>query len=245
MIIEKIKELENNINKIIELRAELESTTNLKLYSCSYLDDEKIKELLIKNHKVDKKFLKSYNIDTNDLFNIFCENQLDIFEEYIYENFNVKFSDLKRIGRTSSFYFLTRNLYNLDYDYNDLLRFLEENEIDLTENQVFKLEYKHLRRYAELKGDFDTFDYDLDIYLEDSKDLLEELINYKKAYECLQEFKENQIEYFIEDLYYRIGELEFNFINEAKKVKNEKSLKILEKNNKARILRKGSVKKCI
>jgi hypothetical protein len=136
-------------------------------------------------------------------------------------------------------------LYNLDYDYNDLLRFLEENEIDLTENQVFKLEFKHLRRYAELKGDFDTFDYNLDIYLEDSKDLLNELINYKKAYECLQDFKENQVEYYIEDLYYRIGELEFNFINEAKKVKNEKSLRILEKNNKARILRKGSVKKCI
>ena len=243
MIIEKIEELENNINKIIELRAELESTTNLKLYSCSYLDDEKIKELLIKNHKVSKKFLKSYNIDTNDLFNIFCENQLDIFEEYIYENFNVKFSDLKRIDRTSSFYFLTKNLYNLDYDYNDLLRFLEENEIDLTENQVFKLEFKHLRRYAELKGDFDTFDYNLDIYLEDSKDLLNELINYKKAYECLQDFKENQVEYYIENLYYcYVKQEEYEYLEEIKEKYKKDVKKALLRN---RIFLKGSVKKCI
>ena len=243
MIIEKIEELENNINKIIELRAELESTTNLKLYSCSYLDDEKIKELLIKNHKVSKKFLKSYNIDTNDLFNIFCENQLDIFEEYIYENFNVKFSDLKRIDRTSLFYFLTKNLYNLDYDYNDLLRFLEENEIDLTENQVFKLEFKHLRRYAELKGDFDTFDYNLDIYLEDSKDLLNELINYKKAYECLQDFKENQVEYYIENLYYcYVKQEEYEYLEEIKEKYKKDVKKALLRN---RIFLKGSVKKCI
>ena len=243
MIIEKIEELENNINKIIELRAELESTTNLKLYSCSYLDDEKIKELLVKKYKVNKKFLKSYNIDTNDLFNIFCENQLDIFEEYIYENFNVKFSDLKRIDRTSLFYFLTRNLYNLDYDYNDLLRFLEENEIDLTENQVFKLEFKHLRRYAELKGDFDTFDYNLDIYLEDSKDLLNELINYKKAYECLQDFKENQVEYYIENLYYcYVKQEEYEYLEEIKEKYKKDVKKALLRN---RIFLKGSVKKCI
>lgn len=188
---ENVSDLKNRIGDSINY---LGNTTNLKLHE-----------------------IAMYCYDNNieiELFNIFCQFEFDNFMEILKEND----IELNYIGRTSTFrvvgdfYFNDyRNIYELENFENTTL--LKEKIAYMIEN-YFYANYNYSFDFQfDKEGNIINFDYEeLKNYIleyNDSKEVLkniykelwnnnviEELNNIVSTYKYIQEFKENQVEYF-------------------------------------------------
>lgn len=195
---ELISDLSNNndYKKIIECIGKKE---DLKLYDLSYglYDNEEYKNLTDK--------------EKNNLFNIFCDDSYRVFDEWIQEE--KLYIDFKYIGHTSTFFVIPKR----GIDYNDIYDFANSDLI----GKIFLLldEYinNELCMYYGLSSFFEIeknqivnidsylFDFlrDYNITLDECiKDFKQFIIDYfedvKKVYDYIDDFKNNQCEYFNE-----------------------------------------------
>ena len=223
----KLKELEEKINKFLELKDFLSSNTqNLKLYYAASLTQEDIKEELEKRFRINLKFLNSFEF-SDDLFYVFCEDEFQNFKEFLQENY-IDFDNFVRIGRTSSFYCLNKDLYDLDYRHNNLVRYLYDLDREILEGENFKFQFSDLRFFIE---NYNLVD--LDLFLDEVDNLIENYQEYKKAYEYIENFTENQIQLYIEYIYYNIVEQEeAYFLEELKESYDKKVKKAINKKRK-------------
>ena len=162
--------------------------TNAKLYDIAYeLKDEDI-----------------------ELFNDFCSIQWGLFKEYL-EELNV---EVVFIGRTSSFYLIpagSKNCLNV-YDgyFNESIKC---GDISFSPYDWYS-DYVGGDLYSDIqdeKSDKEIFKNNNEYYLDrEVKYFKESMKNVKKAYVCLENFKENQLEIWYQEL-----EANYEFIEEG------------------------------
>lgn len=154
----------------------------------------------------------AYHIDDNEkslnIFEDFCQFHYDMFLDWLDEN------DLttKYIGRTSSFYFHGKNIYDFDiYDMKednnifDTLAYGIESEVEtLFNSDSLGYAYYDLENYLnyDLQDDEDLENlyivldnalYEIEEYL---LEYYREIRSVRKAYKWLENFKLNQLDYF-------------------------------------------------
>ena len=215
----------NELNKLVEKIQSnygekidyIGTTTNLKLHDANYLCETE----------------QDYSN-----FNIFCEQEYQYFEEIEKENETVR----DYIGRTSSFYIkpkcdysLFRTFSHYEYDKKNILGkiimlieeyFEYEYSIDLSIEASYDYEIISINsEYAKelLKGlTINTREFFNTLYEEMEKNILQEVDCIYKTYEFLEDYKENQIEYFKEYLQNIKDEEAWEQELEEKRIEQEK-----------------------
>lgn len=156
---------------------------NLKLYDIAYFIGTKLDELDLSYDE--------YNNIYNLVFNLFCENNYDIFKSIEIENN----TERKYIGSTSTFVINSKHYNIFDYyyssDYSNELNIetkksmlVEEfiyNWLNVSEDYISE-EYKTKEDFIYMAGEFNDF-------IECIKDIY-------KTYEYIEDFKEKQLENF-------------------------------------------------
>ena len=157
---------------------------DLKLHDVSYYIGEKLSQV---DGLTNEKYYELYS----HMFDMFCENNYDIFVEDE-KNYNIKRKYLKY---TSKFYFESSYHDIINYYYASDYR----DEYDLKEKKLMLLDeflFNQLGIYEDcIEEDYSTkedFIYMVDEY-EDFLDTLEEIYG---GYEYIRDFKENQIDIF-------------------------------------------------
>lgn len=238
-----IIQAEEGIQKVVGYLEETEHVwnekRNLKLYDVSYFCYDKQDEY------------PDLNLDNQ--FNLFCEIQFENFEEWAKEEGIELRDEMNYIGRTSSFYL--SDMCDNFYDYRNKKideRFIEclYEEICgdygfsfINLNSEFKIEWRDTG--GEYFGDYDdedrwyneegTLKYLADTetadgFLSQIKYYLDDAI---KVAEYIDDFKENQVEYFKEQLQNRLEDLEWerrqemNSENEIEFQKRDEILRFL------------------
>ena len=188
-----------NISKKVEkYKNHLSETVNLKLYSVATLDD----------------------LDA-ETFNEFCEYSFDSFTYSIMNIYGVDFSDLLRVGRTSSFYCFSKNEFDFyelstgfielgvaeDIVVSELL--WDADEWIFNPTMICSDINTALRSYEKLKILRDRSDKNriIDVIIEELESIKSQLIDYvielskySSIKKMIEEFKESQIEYYEEYL---------------------------------------------
>ena len=199
----KLKEIQDNFNKFIEIKKEVSLGTNLKIYDVSHLcyDKEKLIKKLIAEYK--ERDLKEVveNTDMDDEFVFYCDHRFIQFKYDLKEDFDVDFGEVIRIGNTSTFRMINKELYDMVYNHNDLTIVLDRLDFDLDKKIEFT--YKHMKKWISEFGKEDIRKY-IDMYVSNSKDLIEEIDKWKKAKDYLEEYKKNQEKDFMEFFFYNI-----------------------------------------
>ena len=184
--------------------------TNLKIYDVAYHAEEMI-----------EKYYPNFTGSADDLFHNFCETEYWNFEEYLNEENLV----MNHIGRTSSFYFGIKDDKRVDelfeiieesskerVKWNDIVQsghdylYVLDNINDNTKAKDIVKSY--------IKEHSDMNDFDLMIVLQEIETGTEEFVDMltdekydldsfqediskiRKAYEWLDDYKVNQLEYF-------------------------------------------------
>ena len=179
--IESLNDVIENIN--LNSLSNIGKTTNLKLY--------------------DIAFNYSNIEDFEDLFYNFCEINYDAFIEYLDE------LDLKmtHIGNTSSFYIESNRkdfyscYYQSEYEEKsneEKLQLILNNEANLYGLYCDEIIFKNGKVYSIDKDYMD--DEDIKFYTRELLDTIEIIKNINKAYEFIDNFKNEQIELFREFL---------------------------------------------
>lgn len=228
---EKLQKIQDNYNKFIEIKKDLETYhTNLKIYDVSYLcyNREKLTKLIqekFKNRKEDvEKIIEGKNMD--NVFGFYCDCRFSDFKCELKDDIGVDFDEVIRLGRTSSFYMINDDLYNLKPDHNDLTQVVYE----ISENIEEKLEitYGSIKKWIGRWGKRDIKEY-IDTYINQSEDLIKKIEKWKKAKDYLNKFKENQEEDFIDFFYSNEMEDDLCELKEERKEKyNEKIAKAIK-----------------
>lgn len=183
--------------------------TNLKLYEVASNLEEYV-----------EKYFPSYEGESWEVFNWFCEDEFMFFEEYLKENDIV----MNHIGRTSSFYFDIKS----DGRAEELLDLLKDNEggkfnwvdvvergdyayilEDIDDNTTAKdivkrqIEENHNLNDFDIQEVLEIINEEVEAFveiLEDEKqgldDFQESIMKVKNMYEFLDHCKENQLENF-------------------------------------------------
>lgn len=157
---------------------------DLKLHDVSYYIGEKLGKI---DGLSNEKYIELYS----HIFNSFCEDNYNIFEEDE-KNYNIK---RVYLGHTSKFY--------IESDYSEIVSYYYPSdyreEYDLKEKKSMLLdEFLYIKLNTDeeyLKEDYSTeedFIYMLNEY-EDFLDTIEEIYG---GYEYIRDFKENQIDIF-------------------------------------------------
>ena len=201
---EKVQIIKDNYNKFIDIKNELELGTNLKIYDVSWLcyDKEKLIDMIqeeFKERKEDvEKIVNEKNMD--NVFNFYCDRTYRNFKDDLFEECGVNFDEVVRVGRTSTFYMINKSLYNIEYNHNDLIMCLWEMGLD-TEEKIKSIGFKELRELLKYESAEEVRN-SIDIYLDDSESLLEEIEPWRKAKEQLEDYKKNQESDFVQFFYY-------------------------------------------
>jgi len=196
-----IEELKGKMLKCDNLTDYLSDYTDLKLYAVS-------------------SYVYNNNIDSV-YFEWFCE---DSFEDFILfcEDLDIEFTDFKRVGRTSSFYCFEENQIDIEdfatigegwFDNYSFLTFAYDQDWENIETfediiNFYEKDFKN-KKLDCLHFCCDCWEGNLKeriekTLIEDIKSidyLLELLGNYKKVYDYIQSFKDNQVKLFKE--YYK------------------------------------------
>ena len=157
---------------------------DLKLHDVSYYIGEKLGE-------IEGLSIEKYNELYCHIFNLFCEDSYNIFEEDE-KNYNIK---RVYLGHTSKFY--------IESNYHDIINYYYPSnyreEYDLKEKKSMLLDeflFNQLGIYEDcIEDDYSTkedFIYMLNEY-EDFLDTIEEIY---EGYEYIRDFKENQVDIF-------------------------------------------------
>ena len=183
-MMETIESLNNVIESInLNSLSNIGETTNLKLYDIAfdYCDIE----------------------DFEELFNYFCEVEYNMFIEYL----NTLDLKMTHIGNTSSFYIeSTRKDFYSDYyqdeyegkDNKEKLQLLLDNEANLYSLYCDEIIFKDGKVYS---IDTDCIDKeDIKFYTRELLDTIGIIRDINKAYEYIENFKNEQIELFKEFL---------------------------------------------
>lgn len=179
--------------------------TNLKLHDICY--NFKAEEY------VRKEILERMNDDIwTDLFNKFCDLEFDDLNEILCEmEFGKPFRDcICSVGRTSSFYVVVNETFEIDDDYLDTIDNVvsyyavngfeiddylnDKNRFDVSAVRNYFLNYEY-REYIEeeVSGLIEVIDY----IIEDMKrDILKDTEDTIKLWDYIDSFKNNQREYF-------------------------------------------------
>lgn len=190
---------------------------NLKLYDVAYHTAEMI-----------EKYYPNFTGSADDLFSNFCDTEYWSFEEYLNEENLV----MNHVGRTSSFYFGLKNDKRADelfelieesskerikwndivqsgYDYLYVLDSVDDSTKakDIVKNYIE--EHSNMNDFdlmsvlEEIENGTEEF---VDILTDEKYDLdsfQEDITKVRKAYEWLDDYKVNQLEYFKEFLLFQ------------------------------------------
>ena len=182
--------------------------TNLKLYD------------IFSNFKAEKyvkeEILKRMN-DTiwADMFNWFCDKEFDCLDGFCEMEFGKPFRDcICSIGRTSSFYVVVNETFEIDDDYldtiNNVISYYVVNgfEIDDYLNDEHHFNVDVIRKYfinheypEYIEGEASELVEVVDYIIEEmKKDILKDTADMVNLWSYIDNFKENQCEYFAEYL---------------------------------------------
>lgn len=216
---EKLQKLQDNYNKFIEIKNFLETNnTNLKVHDVSYLcyDKEKLAKIIHEKFKDRKEDIVRIINETNmdNEFEFYCSCRFNDFKEDL-KKIGVDFNEVVRIGRISSFYMINNEFYNLSYNHNDLVSVVNEISDDI--ESKLEITYGSIKKWINRWGKSDIREY-IDTYVNQSKDLIEEIGKWKKAYDYLENFKENQEEDFIYFFYNTIENGLYDLRQERKEI---------------------------
>lgn len=190
--------------------------TNLKLYDVSYHIEEMI-----------EKYYPNFTGSADDLFCDFCDTELWSFEEYLNEEKLV----MNHIGRTSSFYFGLKNDNRADELFEMIEESSKErikwNDVIQSGEYLYVLDNINdntkakdiVKNYIEEHSNMNDFDLMsvlqaietgteefVDILTDEKDDIdsfQEDIEKVRKAYEWLDDYKANQLEYFKEYLLFQ------------------------------------------
>ena len=158
---------------------------DLKLHDVSYYIGEKLGEVDgLSNEKCDELYCH--------IFNLFCEDNYNIFEEDE-KNYNIK---RVYLGHTSSFY--------IESSYHDIIDsyYYPSNyreEYDLEEKKSMLLDeflFNQLGIYEDCIEDYYSTKEDFIYMLNEYEDFLDTIEDIYGGYEYIRDFKENQIDIF-------------------------------------------------
>lgn len=186
---------------------------NLKLYEVAFNLEEYV-----------DKYFSAYEGESWEVFNWFCEDEFMFFEEFLKENDLV----MNHIGRTSSFYFGLKNDNRADELFEMIeessKEHIEWNDIIQSGEYLYVLDSISdntkatdiVKNYIEEHSNMNDFDLTsileeietgteefVDILEDEKHDLdnfQEDILRIRKAYEWLEDYKVNQLEYFKEFL---------------------------------------------
>ena len=153
------------------------NVTNLKLYDANYLACKIAEE--------------SGNEEAFEAFNNFCQESFDTFMED--SESPMRGLKFKYIGRTSSFMIDTEDeLYGMVYYYDEYNGATEKEK-----KQMLYEEFLYIQNTDE--SDFEEMDEDeIELLIEEMKDYVASFDDIIKAYDEIEDFKKNQVEYFKE-----------------------------------------------
>lgn len=182
--------------------------TNLKLYDISY--NFKAEEY------VRKEILERMSdVVWNEMFQWFCDNESDYLDGFCEMEFGKPFRDcICSIGRTSSFYVVVNETFEIDDDYldtiNNVISYYVVNgfEIDDYLNDEHHFNVDVIRKYfinheypEYIEGEASELVEVVDYVIEDmKKDILKDTADMVNLWNHIDDFKENQCEYFAEYL---------------------------------------------
>lgn len=182
--------------------------TNLKLYDIS--SNFKAEEY------VRKETIKRMNDAVwNEMFHWFCDNEFDGLDEFCEMEFGKPFRDcIRSISRTSSFYVRVGETFGVcdnyldsineaicyyvtgEYDIKDFLN--NENHFDVNAIRDYFISYGNWKvPDGDVYGIIEVVDY---IIEEMKKDVIRDTADMIKLWNYIDDFKENQCEYFAEYL---------------------------------------------
>lgn len=229
----KIIKANEEIKKVVDYLKEHEEafqSMNLKLYDACYyfMSDEMKKDFPLVFEKNEKFNNNEYNI-----FNWFCEDNYNFFEEDLKGNFGIDFSKMcHHIGHTSSFYLHDCDIIDfIDLD-NTIYNIMANNIyydlcIETINNKINESRLDELLNDNEIDfyGDIDMeLDYTIN-------DLYNDTVTYCKdiivVYNIIKNFKDNQVKYFKEYL-----KLQEEILEDEKEEKEK-----IEKENKDNCIR--------
>ena len=202
--VNKANEVINNVKKWTVENIEAFQSMDLKLHDAACYD-----------YSEDYPLLQD---DDNECFRWWCECQYGQFNEWLEEN-NIKWNDIANyIGRTSSLYLHDRNI--IDFDRN--------NKIDI---DIYTFIYNNYCG-CDVMDIFTNNNIDIDLINKDNKEDVIEMLEWintsllnefkalfedtVKVYEYINDFKDNQVIYFKEELEYRNKEKEEEQKEEAR-----------------------------
>lgn len=196
------KELGKKMLQADDIIEKISESVNLKLYDVSY-------------------YVYENNIDIM-YFDHFCENEFYFFEEFVKEEFDIELGDFKKIGRTSSFYCTTFDiddfkdlvfsffatdsliLYPIDYLY-DFFYFENFSDIIKFYDNGFNSHKYELIKFCTEDYPGNTLQERIEQAIEQAigelNYLLNKLITFEKVFDCIEDFKKNQVEYFKESYF--------------------------------------------
>ena len=170
----RIKLMEMITDEVVEY---VGNVTNLKLYDANYLACKIAEE--------------SGNEEAFEAFNNFCQESFDTFMED--SESPMRGLKIKHIGRTSSFRIDTEDgLFGRAYYYDDYNNASKEEK-----KQMLYEEFLYIQNTDE--SDFEEMDKDeIELLIEEMKDYVASFDDIIKAYDEIEDFKKNQVEYFKE-----------------------------------------------
>jgi len=185
--------------------------------------------------KLDEDFplvAKENNID--DLFDLFCENSYDMFVEDLQECHNINFEKMRRqLGRTSKFYLHDRTIFDIVHcEIQFSLESILDNYFSSYCEIADYLNDKDFIVAEKIEEEYDEDGFEGSI-LEDEIDYIinnmyDDVINYMHdiliVYDLIQNFKNNQIEYFKEYLQMVNEELEYKQEQENQATESQNDL---------------------
>lgn len=217
-----LKDLESKLKQITEIAKDF-GFTNLKVHDISYYLYEAVEKGLLSNS------------EASDLFNFITEREYEFFQEW--ESENLQHVKRDYIRRTSSFYYKA-NFDNCLFDEafeGKVTHLTIENLSDDLDNSTHRLLFsehptsemeKIISEYDEEEGCFDSY---LDESLGGEIEILEELsddldsllvavLEAKKAYDYLAEYKTKEHEYSIAKHYLEYEISEYYAENKAEEI---------------------------
>ena len=172
-----ISELDDRVNYIGALE-------DLKLHDVSYYICEKL-------DKIEGLDYREYNNLYCHIFELFCEENYNIFEEDE-KNYNIK---RVYLGNTSSFY--------IESNYHDIINYYYAShyreEYDLKEKKSMLLDeflFIQLGVYDDCIEEYYSTKEDFIYMLDEYEDFLDTIDEIYEGYEYIRDFKENQIDIF-------------------------------------------------
>lgn len=226
------KELKKETQKFYDDYIKLSGNyINLKLYDAFSLscDKQKVEEKIIEqkpsvNKGYLKKILDGYgDRELTDNFYRFCEDEFMFMRDVFKDELGINYYEFVRVGRTSSFYPISRHVNNLGNYYNDCYIIdVIESEEDLNDFDFSISFFKKAIKYY-----YDSLAKTIDILLDEIINMNNILEPYLKALEYIEGFKKYQEYNFIEFLY------EIVIFDEIEELKNELEFEYRQKTKKA------------